>query len=265
VSATIFCVYLSLKLRAIGVLILAGSQVARAQSASLTRALKLTPRPSTTTGVSVDSESILKNLTYRAFVTITDEHVSEGLLLVLIWPTLTFMTAMILYNVYKRPQFGPLTDLFLRISSENDKATVFWEALAFPPGSYRIRKSRPLGRIQLNRLKLKFITRIEILEKDTGRANSISAYRYISPWQARRMNRILQHGTYTLSLIVTNNSRTITQTIHEKIVNHVPRINAVGYSGGRVTTKWTPQPQLPAAIELEANETEFSERPTKTN
>ena len=41
-----------------------------------------------------------------------------------------------------------------------------------------------------------------------------------------------------------------------KNVNNVPRTNAVGYSGGRVTTKWTPQPQLHAAIELEAKESQ---------
>jgi len=253
VVATIFCIYLSLKLRAIGVLLIAGSQIARAQSESLARTLRLTPRPTLTTGMSVDSESVFKNLTYRAFVTITDEHVSEGLLLVLIWLTLTFLTAMILYNIYKRPHFGPLTDLFLRISSEKDEAIIYWENFRFAPGSYRVKNSRPLGKIQLNKLKLKFITRIAFLEKDTGRENRLSAYRYISPWQARGITRIMEHGTYTLSIIVTNNSRTITQTIHEKIVKHIPRVNA-GYSGGRVNTQWNPQPQLSAPIELEINE-----------
>jgi len=252
VSATIFCIYLSLKLRAIGVLILAGNQVARAQGESLTRTLRLTPRPTATTGMSVGSESIFTNLTYRTFVTITDQHVSEGLLLVLIWLTLTFMTAMILYHMYKRPQFGPLTDLFLRISSENNEVIVYWGNFRFAPGSYRVKKSRPLGSLQLNKLKLKFITRIGFLEKDTGHENRISTYHYISPWQARGINRIMRHGSYTLSLIVTNSSRTITQTIHENIVKHTSRINA-GYSGGRVTTRWTPQPQLPAATELETN------------
>lgn len=122
---------------------------------------------------------------------------------------MTFIAAIILYKMCKRPQFGPLSNLFLRICSERDEVIVHWDTLRFAPGSYKIKQTKPLGRIVLDRLKLKFVTRIRFIEKETDHEPKITGYKYITPWQARTVKQIIQRGTYTITLIVTNKQKTV--------------------------------------------------------
>ena len=91
--ATIACfysVYLTMKLRAVAILIVAGSHAVKAQeiqSDVLIRTLRLTPRPINTPRPAIMADSAPTNWTYRTLVNITDEHVSNGLILVLIYLT----------------------------------------------------------------------------------------------------------------------------------------------------------------------------------
>ena len=221
------------------------------------------PKSTPATGMSVDS--IFKNLTYRAFVDVANDHVSEGLLLVFIWLTLMLIAVTFIYQVCKRPQFGPLTHLFLRVCSETDEVIILWDQLTFAPGTYRIKHTKPLGRIHLDRLKLHFTTRVRFIEKDTDHETKIAAFRYITPWQVKSIIKIVSRGTYTMTLIVSNNARTVTQLIHEKIVNHTTRWDALPTSGGRITTHWTPQPQSQAQVEQEVVELRTNTTETQTD
>jgi hypothetical protein len=188
--------------------------------------------------------------------------VSDELILILIWLTMLVLTAVIIYKTFRRPQFGPLTHLFLRVSSETRELTLYWDKLRFAPGSYKIKQSKPLGRITVGKIKIQFTTRIRFVERETLHETKIADSRYITPWQARLLKQILQHGTYTVTLIVTNTQRTVTQLIHEKTVNRATRWDNVSPSGGRIIAHYTPQPQSEALIELEQDET--STRTTET-
>jgi len=245
-----YSVYLTLKLRAIGVLILAGSRMAQAQNDGLIRPLRLTPRP-TVVGPTLFSsgESILGNLTYRTLVSITDQHLSDGMLLVLIWLTLLFIAITLLYYIGRKPKFGPLTDIFLRINSAAEEVTLSWDRLRFAPGSYRIKQAKPLGRIRLNRLRLTFDTKITFVEKQMRHENKLVESRLISPWEQKKLRRIMAQE-YTIAIIVTNTNRTITQIIHET-VGRQTKLDTVRYTKRR------------AGIELPEPTTSHETKPTE--
>jgi len=243
-TACLYSVYLTMKLRAVAVLIVAGSHVARAQEIQndvLIRTLKLTPRPATTLQPTAEANGgILTNMTYRTLINITDQHVSNGLVLVLIWLTLAFIAAMILYQLCKRPQFGPLTEIFVRLNSTTDEVIIYWDKLPLMSSMYRIKRSKPLGNIRRRCLKLQFATRLSFIEKDSELEHRVATSHYISPRQAATVDRILRTGSYTLSLIVTNNARTVTQVLHEKVSHRNERLETATYSGGRVSTQLSP-------------------------
>jgi len=258
-----------MKLRVVAVLIVAGSHVARAQEIQndvLIRTLKLTPRPAATLQPTAEAHrGILTNLTYRTLVNITDQHVSNGLVLVLIWLTLAFIATMILYQLCKRPQFGPLTDIFLRLSSADNEVTIHWGRLRFVPGAYKIKRSKPLGRILLKGVKMRFNKKVTFAERESEHEDRLVSSRYITPRQSITVQRIIRNGAYTLTLIVTSNARTVTQVIHEKITVQDARFDTMAYSEGRLTTQWTPLIQSHAVTAAEVTEPHTRTTDTQTD
>ena len=175
--------------------------------------------------------------------------------------TLTFIAVMMLYRMFRRPQFGPLTDIFLRLSSADEDTVIWWQHLRFAPGKYKVKHFKQLGRIQLKRLTLTFDTKVSFVERETEHACRLNRSKYISPRQARAVNRITRGGNYSLTLIVTNNSRTVTQTIHERVNNSNVRL---AFYEGRVSTQLTPFIQSHAVTVEQTDESEYQTRSTNT-
>jgi len=212
-GAFLYCIYITLKLRAIAVLLVASAHAARAQIyEEVQRTLRLTPKQTSTVAM---VPSNFGNLSYRNIISLTEQHIPTDIVSVLTWLTILTVGMALLYKTFKRPAFGPLTQVFIEIKNARDNIILHWGSLTHVPGNYRIRKTpTPMGNIKIRGLKLSFDARVKFLEKGTGFEYNPLKTRYISPWHAFQIRRLIAHGNYILAIVVTNTSRTITQIVH---------------------------------------------------
>jgi len=235
----IFCCYLLFKLKTVSAMLLASIRVANGQllntgrstpiPPSIWKILRITPRPSSTAELDIKTQlEPSVNISYKDIIAASNDHVPSGTLILLIWVSLILLFVVLLYRIYKRRQYGNLTQIFLEIKTSEKSIILPFGSLAHGAGNYKIVRNSGSGppRASVRLTTRCFITKVELLgrirfvENDTNIAYSPLKYRYISPASARTIRQIISSGEYFLALIVTNRSRTANKILRLRVFGH---------------------------------------------